>query len=75
LRSTAAGKLAWQTIISWPTRATVQLVIVWVVLTTTWGRANFPVVDDRFSNLFLLAVGYGLSRVWPRRVPQEVSKV
>ena len=58
------------------TAATVLLVAVWVLLTTTWGKANFPVVNDWLPNvfwigvlpnLFLLAVGYGLSLVFPRR--------
>jgi SSS family solute:Na+ symporter len=58
------------------TAATVLLVVVWVVLTTTWGKANFSTVNDWLPNvfwigvlpnLFLLAVGYGLSLVWPRR--------
>ena len=58
------------------TAATVLLVVVWVVLTTTWGKANFPTVNDWLPNtfwigvlpnLFLLAIGYGLSLIWPRR--------
>jgi SSS family solute:Na+ symporter len=66
------------------TAATLLLVVAWVILMTAWGKANFPAVVDWLPNefwigviphLFLLAVGYGLSLLWPRRSGRDLKNL
>ena len=66
------------------TVSTVLLVGVWVVLTTEWGERQFPDLASRLPNeywigvlphIFLLAVGYLLSFLLPRRSGRSLENL